>query len=169
MKISFKLLSEAHFTLLLKWLEAPQVKAWWDKDVQWTLALVKEKYADYVTGYKLENGMPKPINAYIIYVDNVPIGYIQIYNAYDFARAEPLIGLPSSLGAFDIFIGEENYLRKGVASKAIIQFLKEYGTSYSHIFVDPEKTNLAAIRTYEKAGFKKVEGYQNKDELWMIK
>ena len=47
MKISFKLLSEAHFTLLLKWLEAPQVKAWWDKDVQWTLALVKEKYADY--------------------------------------------------------------------------------------------------------------------------
>ncbi len=168
MKISFKSLCEAHYTFLLKWLEAPHVKACWDPDIQWTLPLIEEKYADYAKGYKLENDEAKPISAYIIYVDNKPIGYIQLYNAYDFARTEPLIGLPSSLGAFDIFIGEVNYLRKGIGSKAIVLFLEEHGNYYSHILVDPEKTNLAAIRTYEKAGFKKIKEHQDSTEILMI-
>jgi len=168
MKISFRPLCEDHYTFLLKWLVAPHVKAWWDPDIQWTLPLIEEKYEDYVKGYKVENDEAKPISAYIIYADNKAIGYIQLYNAYDFARSEPLIGLPSSLAAFDIFIGEENYLRKGIGSKAIIQFLEEHGNYYSHIFVDPDKTNLAAIRTYEKAGFKKVKEKQDGAEIFML-
>ena len=84
MKISFKSLCEADFTLLLKWLEASHVKAWWDQNIQWTPELIQEKYTDYVKGYKLENGVAKPISSYIIYVDNTPIGYIQIYNAYEY-------------------------------------------------------------------------------------
>jgi len=168
MKISFKPLSETHYTFLLKWLEAPHVKAWWDKDVQWTLPLIEEKYADYTDGYKIENDEAKPISAYIIYVDNKAIGYIQLYNAYDFLRTEPLIGLPSSLGAFDILIGEESYLRKGIGSKAIVQFLEENGNYYSHIFVNPDKNNQAAIKTYEKAGFKKIKENQDSSEIFMI-
>jgi len=48
-----------------------------------------------------------------------PIGYIQIYNAYDFPRSKTLLGLPANLGAFDIFIGEESALQQGLGSKAI--------------------------------------------------
>ncbi|NBO24779.1 MAG: aminoglycoside adenylyltransferase, partial [Chlamydiae bacterium] len=30
MKITFAPLAESHFSLLLKWLESPHVKKWWD-------------------------------------------------------------------------------------------------------------------------------------------
>jgi len=167
-KITFTPLAESHFPLLLKWLEAPHVKAWWDQDVKWTPELVQEKYAAYVKGYKIVNGIAKAIHAYIIYSDNTPVGYIQIYNAYDFARSKPLTGLPSSLAAFDVFIGEAAYLKQGIGSQAIAQFLKEQGNSYTHVFADPEKSNFAAIKAYEKAGFKKRKEQPDTSEVWMI-
>lgn len=169
MSITFIPLAESHFPLLLKWLEAPHVKAWWDQDVKWTPELIRAKYADYVKGYKLESGTTKTIKAYIIYIDNIPIGYIQIYNAYDFPREEPLTELPHSLAAFDIFIGEQDYLKQGIGSKAIVQFLQEHGKLYTHVFVDPESTNIAAIRAYEKAGFKKSIKQPGKAQIWMIR
>ncbi|ALA61987.1 hypothetical protein A3305_07240 [Rickettsia amblyommatis] len=63
--------------------------------------MIEQKYSSYVRGYKLENNEPKNIHAYIIEADRTPIGYIQIYNAYDFE--DPLINLPSKLAALDYF------------------------------------------------------------------
>ncbi len=179
MKIIFRPLAESHFPLLLKWLEASHVKAWWpadpsvpitdgDLEAKWSPELIQAKYGDYVKGYKVENGIAKTIKAYIIYVDNVPIGYIQSYNAYDFLRSAPLAGLPASLAAFDVLIGEENYLKQGVGSQAIAQFFKEYGTAYTHVFADPDNTNLAAIKAYQKVGFKKSTKQPVTGEVWMI-
>jgi RimJ/RimL family protein N-acetyltransferase len=184
MNITFSPLAESHFPLLLKWLETPHVKAWWsvdqnsqrvgevkqkEEEAKWTSSLIQEKYINYVKGFKLENGVNKPIQAYIIFVDTIPIGYIQIYNAYAFPRSKPLIGLPLDLAAFDVLIGEEGYLKRGIGSMAIMQFLKEYGGKYTHIFVDPETTNLAAIHAYEKAGFKKINQQPESDEVWMLR
>jgi RimJ/RimL family protein N-acetyltransferase len=149
-------------------LEVPHVKTWWDKDICWTLELVKEKYASYVKGYKLESGGAKPIAAYIIYVDHQPIGYIQLYNVYDFRRANPLKGLPQNLAAFDMFIGEEAHLRKGIGSLALKQFFDQCcDPSFTHIFASPDRENIVAIRAYEKAGFIKIKEWP--DEIWMIK
>jgi RimJ/RimL family protein N-acetyltransferase len=182
MNITFSHLAESHFPLLLKWLETPHVKTWWsiDQSLQrvgkekeegekWTSSSIQEKYANYVKGYKLENGVNKPIQAYIIFVDTIPIGYIQIYNAYAFPRSKPLIGLPLDLAAFDVLIGEESYLKRGIGTMVIMQFLKEYGAPYAYIFVDPECTNFAAIRAYEKAGFKKIKDQPDSDEVWMLR
>ena len=169
MRITFVPLAESHFPLLLKWLEAPHVKKWWDQDVHWTPVLIQQKYGDYIKGYKLDNGVAKPINAYIICVDEKPIGYIQIYNAYDFPRETPLSHLPENLAAFDVLIGEADYLKQGIGSKAITAFLDQYATSYSHVFVDTESTNIVAIRAYEKAGFKKTEYQPHTNEIWMLR
>jgi predicted acetyltransferase len=169
MYINFLPLTDSHFLLLLKWLETPHVKKWWDPTINWTLELIQEKYISYVKGYKLEKGIAKPLQAFIIYIDNEPMGYIQIYNAYDFARISPLTGLPASLGAFDILIGEEKYLRKGIGSKVITQFLQVHGKAYIHIFVDPNKNNIAAIKAYEKASFKKHPEQPATEELWMLR
>ena len=95
------------------------------------MELVHEKYNSYIKGYKLEGGVQKLIQAFIIYSDQNPVGYIQIYNAYDFPRSKPLLGLPSNLGAFDIFIGEEEVLKQCLGSKAISEFLKTHGSQYS--------------------------------------
>lgn len=166
--ITFEPLHESNFPLLLKWLETPHVKKWWDQDVTYTLDLVHEKYSSYIKGYKLVDGQQKPIQGFIIHNNQNPIGYIQIYNAYDFPRSKPLSDLPESLGAFDIFIGAEEVLQKGLGSKAIEQFLKLHGNQYSHIFADPDSNNIAAIKAYEKAGFKKVSERADTGEVWMI-
>ena len=84
MNISFTSLSQSHFSLLLKWLEEPHVKAWWDRDINYTEDLVKEKYTSYTQGYKLENGVKKAIHSFVIYIGNNPIGYIQIYHCLIF-------------------------------------------------------------------------------------
>jgi len=48
------------------------------------------------------------------------------YNAYDFEGDNQLVNLPESLAAFDIFMGEENYVGKGIGSKVLRQFYDEY-------------------------------------------
>jgi aminoglycoside 6'-N-acetyltransferase len=123
MKITFIPLAESHFPLLLKWLEAPHVKAWWpvdrsfsvdgDQDVMYTLDLVHEKYSSYVKGYKLVDGQQKPIQGFIIHHNQNPVGYIQIYNAYDFPRSKSLLGLPENLGAFDNLLAKNRPCNKG--------------------------------------------------------
>jgi RimJ/RimL family protein N-acetyltransferase len=169
MHLTFRELTESHFYLLLKWLEAEHVKRWWDPDVHWTYELISKKYSDYIKGYKLVHGIPKPIHAYIISAAEQIIGYIQLYNAYDFPRSKPLKDLPASLAAFDVLIGEPDYLQCGIGTSAITAFLNQYATSYTHIFADPDNNNFAAIRAYEKAGFKKIGLQQDTNELWMIK
>lgn len=166
MNISFKPLTGSHFLLLLEWLKTTHVKDWWDRDINYTEDLVKEKYASYVDGYKLYNGERKAIHSYIIYVDNNPIGYIQIYNAYDFARKTPLIDLPESLAAIDFFIGDADYIGKGVGAEVLKSF--DY-QGYKNILVNPDMNNIAAIKTYEKAGFKKIKTHRDSNEIWMLK
>lgn len=104
MNITFEPLKEEHLPLLLRWLQAPHVKKWWDQNIVYTLDSVKSKYGFYIQGYKQVNGVNKLMRAYIITIEQVPVGYIQMYNAYDFPRNKTLFALPEKLGAFDIFI-----------------------------------------------------------------
>lgn len=169
MNIIFEPLNESHFSLLLKWLESTHVKKWWDCDVVYTLDLVKEKYQSYVKGYKEIDGINKPIKAYIIFLDQTPIGYSQLYNAYNFPRSKVLMGLPKNLGAFDIFIGEEKYLGQSLGSRVIEQFLNLYAQDYPYIFVDPDLDNIAAIKAYKKADFHQLSQEQETHEIWMLR
>lgn len=170
MKIEFVPLSETHFPLLLNWLEKPHVKTWWDRDVHWTNELINQKYSSYVKGYKLVAGVNKPIHAYIIFADAKPIGYFQLYNAYDFPRSKPLIGLPEKMAAFDILIGEESSLNQGIASKALMQFFENNrNRDYVHIFVDSDLSNAAAISLYKKLGFQEIAEHQDTREIWFLK
>ena len=165
MNITFVPFSKTHFALMLKWLESPHVKTWWDKDISYTMDLIKEKYSSYVHGYKLDNGKKKPISAFIIHANNAPIGYIQIYNAYDFVRKIPLTNPPKSLAAIDFFIGNTDYIGKNLG----VKILKNFDTmGYKNILVDPDIDNIAAIKTYEKAGFKKIKTHKENNIIWML-
>ena len=55
-------------------------------------------------------------------------------------------------------IGEEKYLGEGLSYLTLNKFTEMYNEIDSFI-IDPEVTNLKAIRVYEKADFKKVGSY----------
>ena len=173
MTITFKPLQESHFPLLLKWLEAPHVKPWWDPEVCWTKDLIEQKYQSYVQGYKRLNlpdrMIEKPIHAFIIDIDGKEVGYIQYYNAYDFPREQgyEIEGLPKSLASLDIFIGAEDFLNKGLGALVLKKFLKDHiDPHYKACFVDPDGANLKAIHIYEKVGFKTI---KEGPILWMVR
>jgi ribosomal protein S18 acetylase RimI-like enzyme len=171
-KIEFTPLSHTHLPLLHKWLNIPHVKAWWDQDVQWTPALIEEKYDSYVEGYKVINGVKKPISTYIIYFNATPIGYIQYYNVYDFPRDDnvTLEGLPKNLAAIDLYIGEADFVGQGLGPLLIDQFLIHYVWKYfSACFVDVNTSNTQARRAYEKAGFKLIKAVANGKAIWMLR
>lgn len=82
--IQFIPLTQKDFPLLLKWLETGHVKKWWDPEISWTPSAIEAKYTPYTKGYTLINNVKKAIKAFIVYIKEHPIGYIQYYNALDF-------------------------------------------------------------------------------------
>lgn len=168
-QIRFVPLDPSHFPLLLRWLRAPHVHRWYDQGLLWTMERIDKKYGTYVHGYKLSRGVPKPMHAYVIYQGHLSIGYIQWYNPYDFPRNPPLVGLPIPLATFDFMIGDPNLVGKGLGAQVLCQFfgsLSPHAPSSPMVFVDPQGDNYAAIRCYEKVGFRSVERFQ--EVVWML-
>jgi aminoglycoside 6'-N-acetyltransferase len=175
MTITFIPLAQSHFPLLLNWLEIPHVKAWWDKDVHWTPELIQDKYGNYVKGNKSlklqDQVIDKPVNAFIMAIDDTPMGYIQTYNPHDFP-AEPGYDpdLPASCAGLDWYIGEVDFTSKGIGTTALLQFMEEWVfPTHELVIVDPETANTAAIRVYEKAGFKIKKLVKNGAITWMVR
>ena len=164
MTITFEPLAITHFPLLLKWLETPHVKTWWNDHVIWTLELIEKKYSCYVTSSNL-------IKAYIICMEGKPIGYIQCYNKHDFPREHDYaIELPTSCAAIDWYIGEPDFIGRGIGTRTLKLFLDIHiFTSFDNVFVDPDTPNVGAIHVYKKVGFKRINQAHSSEITLMIK
>ncbi|APR98152.1 GNAT family N-acetyltransferase [Wolbachia endosymbiont of Folsomia candida] len=161
--ITFEPLKEEHFQLLLRWLKTPHVKRWWDTDINWTIELIEKRYGNYVKGFKrlvlATQVIEKSMHAFIINFNKTAIGYIQFYNKHDFPPEQgyDASDLPDSCAAIDWYIGELDYVGKGIGSQALDIFLNEFVFKiFENVFVDSETANIGAIRVYEKVGFKKI-------------
>jgi len=149
--ITFRRLTLDDLPLIHKWLNTPEVAKWYrEKGASnpsyefvseiWT-KMIKEK---------------TPAEPFLIQNCGHPIGYIQRY----------LISTPEDIdhhhlsadaAGIDLFIGEMEYLHKGLGSIIIRQFLTENIFAVYKVetcIIDPEPDNKIAIRSYEKAGFK---------------
>ena len=173
--IKFINLNESHFKLLLRWLESPHVKRWWDDDIIWNAELIKEKYQTYVEGYKilkLKSGevIRKPINGLIIIYEETPTGYIQYYDKDDFPSQYQSNDISKPCAALDYYIGEVDCIGKGIGPEVLKLFIKDViPKKFSHVFVAPEIDNIAAIRAYEKAGFLNVTNEKKGKVIFMIR
>lgn len=172
MKITFAPLAESHFPLLLKWLEAPHVKAWWDQGVTYTLELVKEKFGKHIHGIALSKNSNHKTYAYVICLDEEMIGYIQAYNAHDFAQENhlDLRAISGSICGVDLFIGESSFLNKGLGASILNEFANQIlARHFDWCLIDPAKDNLVAIKAFKKAGFKIFEQFETESTAWMLK
>lgn len=159
--LQFRKIETADFHLLHKWHNQAHVKQWYDKDKDLsTLQAVVEKYNPILE----EN---KPTQSYIILSDERPIGYIQTYRINDYPDYGKHVGLTEEAAGLDLFIGDAEYLHRGLGSEIIQKFLKEIifaDTDIESCIVGPEPKNTSAIRAYEKAGFKYLKTVQLPDE-----
>jgi len=172
MKITFAPLAESHFSLLLKWLESPYVKKWWDQDVTYTMDLVHEKFGKHIHGIALSKNSNHKTYGYVICLDEEMIGYIQAYNAHDFAQENhlDLSAISGSVCGIDLFIGEQLFLHKGLGTVILNAFESQVLTThFDRCLIDPAKDNLTAIKAFTKAGFKIFEQFQTESNIWMIK
>lgn len=154
--IEFIPLTHSHFIMLVNWLNEPHVQDWWSsKNKTVTFEEIERKLGPRVDG-------KEQVFGYIIEVDQVPIGYIQVYNArlfpregYDLSTLESDLHDIKNLASIDLYIGDPAYLHKGYGTKIILQFLDEIVFhSYEACIVDPDVNNRASIRGFEKSGFK---------------
>lgn len=168
MELIFKPLAESDFPLLLRWLSLPHVRKWWDPEVSYTLELIKQKYESYVRGYKLVDGVKRPIHAYVIYIDGIAVGYIQYFAWQDFPGECPVM-TDDKICGIDFYIGEEEFLHKGFAQLILAKFAKEYLENlFDYCIIDVSIENITAQKAFAKAGFIPKQ-YDEKQQCWMIK
>lgn len=170
--LHFTPLQPIHFPLLVKWMNTDHVSRWWGENRHWSLEDITQKYETYCKGYKVIGHLTKPIHAFIIEVQSQPIGFIQYYDAYDFPREDGIIlpKLSDKLAALDFYIGEPEFIGKGLGPLILDTFLKDHVKPlFNACFVNPDCANERAIRTYEKAGFQRVDSPLQGGAVWMVK
>ena len=137
-----------------EWLLRPHVRRWWADDPD---------EHDYPEGtirewMKAVRG-EDPTDMFVIHLDGTPIGVIQSYRVHDYddyiAQVGPLEGPAFGL---DVFIADPALIGKGHGPALIRDFVRQgfdrYGVDYC--VIGPSKSNTAAIRAYEKVGFRPV-------------
>lgn len=159
MDITFRCLenSDNEFKQIHKWCENEFVYEWFEQRVL-SIDEIIDKYKN-----KLEKDIQK---LFIIQYKGKDIGLIQLYKfEYDIKLDE--LKNYKSIYEYDLFIGENEYLSKGIGTD-IVNIITE--TLYSKYLADaiilrPFKRNVRAIKCYEKCNYNLIKEYNGKDTL----
>jgi aminoglycoside 6'-N-acetyltransferase len=151
-KIAFRLLEEKDLPLMHKWLNTPHVSEWWSLDGNHHPSFdeVSQHFSPRIEG-------KDPVDVYLIIYDEKPIGMIQSCKLDDYPAEKANFGLDQNCAGIDIFIGEEDYIHRGLGCSIIREFVKNVVFEKYDVdccIVDPSVENEIAIKAYKKAGFK---------------
>lgn len=142
---SYRKLEKKDFPKMFEWLNTKHVKEFWYPDSMFTLEEVSKKYKE-----KLDKGN---VNMFIFSYNDVEIGYIQSY----LVDEKELFKETDEMAGIDLFIGEIDYLYKGLGTLVIADHIeKVIPKTIKKIGIDPSIKNEAAIKSYKKVGFKIV-------------
>ena len=156
--ISFRKLrdSEEDYIKLYKWCKREFVYEWFEQRIL--------SYDEIVNKYK--NKLKNKIQElYIIRSNNKDIGLVQIYKYENDIDLD--LNKYKNIYEYDLFIGEEEYLNKGIGKKIINNINEIIYKKYKadSIILRPFKKNIRAIKCYEKCGFNKIYEYIDKDTI----
>ena len=169
--LQFKSLTENDFTQIHQWFQEPIINHWYSRNKSWSLDDIKNKYTDRIVGK--EN-----IPSFIIWLDDQPIGFIQYYllrenlaeGISDYTNELFKQFSPQDIAGIDLFIAHTENRGKGYGVKIIHHFLNQFlNDHFKAVIVDPEMTNIQAIKCYEKAGFVKSNFSEDEKHLILIK
>ena len=145
-----------NYELMYKWCSQEFIYEWFEQR--------KLSYKEIENKYK-NKLLANQQQLFFIDYNNNKIGFVQIYK-YDDKKSEALIKC-DSMYEYDIFIGESEYLSRGLGSK-IVNYINNY--IYENYLCDcivlrPFKRNERAVKCYEKCDFEIVDEYVGSDTL----
>jgi aminoglycoside 6'-N-acetyltransferase len=160
-RYTFTALREDDLVLARRWLLEPHVRRWWNDDPaerdypEGTL----EEWREAIRG-------EDPTDMFMILLDDRPIGVMQSYRVDSYADyVEELGELSEPALSLDVFIGEPHLIGKGHGAALLRAFLPAAFDRYhlDYAVIGPARSNVAAIRSYEKAGFRYLTDYREED------
>ena len=125
------------------------------------------RYPDDTLGdYRAAMRGEDPTDLYVIRLDGRPIGVLQSYRIDDHPEYASQVALGQPAIGIDLFIGEPELTGRGHGPALIRAFLRD--VAFPRYAVDlcvigPTASNVAAIRAYEKAGFRFLKTYLEPD------
>ena len=142
------------YELMAIWLNDEQVRVFWHgRDEAFPMERILKKYGPRIRG-------EAPTTPCFITLQDKPIGYIQFYRTDDWSDWRDQMGLEQWVDrwALNIEIGEPELWNRGLGTRAVVALLRylfvEKGAA--EVVLSPVADNARAIRSYEKAGFRKV-------------
>ncbi len=159
MDITFRNLNnnEEEFKQIHKWCNNKFVYEWFEQRIL-SQDEITNKYKNKLKDKKQE--------LFIIEYKGKDIGLIQIYKYEDDIALEELKQY-KNIYEYDLYIGEEEYLSKGIGSNIINEIDQIISSKYQGdaIILRPFKRNIRAIKCYEKCNYKIIKEYNGKDTL----
>lgn len=157
----FKPANATHRDLIHRWLKQDYIAEWiHGVGLQSTLTGL-EKWIDYPVQNKTTDRTLGLTQHWVGYDGETPFVYLLTSNVDKhsdsvYASHTQQTG---SVITLDIFIGNTDYLGRGIAVATIQTFLSDHFSDVAEIFIDPEKTNTKAVHVYQKAGFSIVDEF----------
>jgi RimJ/RimL family protein N-acetyltransferase len=160
---SFAPLREEDIPLARRWLLLPHVRRWWNDDPD-EHDYPEGTIAEWLPAIRGED----PTNMFVIALNGRPIGVIQSYRVQDYPDYVAELGeLPAPAISIDLFIGEPDLIGKGHGPALLRTFLPLAFDRHAldYCVIGPSRANVAAIRSYEKVGFRYLKEYREEDTI----
>lgn len=152
---TFKAAEESEREIIHSWLQQDYIAKWiHGEGLQNTLKGL-EKFFKCAVPHKETNRTLELTQHWLGYEGSTPVVYFLTSNVSkneesEYAKhstsAGPIITL-------DMFIGNPDYVGRGLAVPMIQEFLATHCPDVQEVFIDPEQTNQRAVHVYQKAGF----------------
>lgn len=144
--ISFRPLIASDIVMLHEWLHRSHVLEWWDSPK--TFAEIERDYLPSATG-------KSTTRAYIVLLENEPIGFIQSYVVMDSGDGWWEQETDPGARGIDQFLANSEQLGRGLGSAMISAFVNRLfqDPAVTKVQTDPSPDNDRAIRCYQRVGF----------------
>jgi RimJ/RimL family protein N-acetyltransferase len=139
-RIGFRDLNAADLSMLAQWLADPRNSAHWGGSGE------TDALEDHLTDHRVAQ--------WIVTRDGTDVAYIQDYDIHAY-EDHPLAALPKGARGIDTFIGQSSWMGTGLGpSYLALHVQRLFDSGVPALGIDPEPENGAAIRAYEKVGFR---------------
>ncbi|MET0355866.1 MAG: GNAT family N-acetyltransferase [Cellvibrio sp.] len=147
--ISFRPITESDLQTIHEWVQRPHVSEWWSEPN--SLEDIREEYLPCINGVSTTS-------AYIVCIDEKPIGFIQVYVVKDSGGGWWENEDDPGARGIDQFIADAQNLNRGVGTLMIKTFISQLlkEPNVSKIQTDPSPDNKRAINCYRKVGFHEI-------------